>query len=693
VLLSSLLIYNFQEPLPGYTDGPTPEYLFPDFPGEPTPAVLTPHSPVATATTPPFVTATLPPEFTPGPTPTEIVLQQTPAPLSAGYETLNTLSQAEAPINDKADLARRLEGKTDIPHTLEPPASPLQIGDRKTFTISDTETNENFDVHATLRFITDHSYFWIQDDVGFNARELRDLAETFENHIYPTNRAFFGSEWSPGVDGDPHLYILYASGLGGTIAGYFSSLDSYNPELVEHSNGHEMFVLNADRMQLDREYTYGVLAHEFQHMIHWYRDRNESLWMNEGFSDLAMFLNGYSIGGHDQVFAADPDLQLNDWPNDQTETVPHYGASFLFNAYFLDRFGEQATRALVGHPDNGLESIDVVLRELNLRDPHSGAAIGADDVFADWVLANYLQDGSVGDGRYIYRDNPDTPSFSDTETDFACDPQWQTRDVHQYGVDYISIQCNSGESATLRFQGATTVGVLPADPYSGAYAFWSNKGEDSDMTLTREFDFSQVSGPLTLSYQTWYDLEKDFDYLYLLASLDGESWEMLNTPSGTSADLTGANYGWGYNGLSGSGSGSAGSSGPAWIHESVDISQFSGQVVQLRFEYITDGAVNGEGFLLDDIAVPEVGYFSDFEQNDGGWQAAGFVRIANSLPQTFRLSLIRLGAAATVEYIPLSAENTAEILLRIDDEDAVLVVSGTTRFTRQKAVYRFSFSP
>ncbi len=120
------------------------------------------------------------------------------------------------------------------------------------------------------------------------------------------------------------------------------------------------------------EYTYGVLAHEFQHMIHWYRDRNETSWLNEGFSDLAMFLNNYDIGGHDYLYAEDPDLQLNDWPNDQSQTTPHYGASFLFLNYFLDRFGEEATQALVANADNGMDSIDLVLQELNITDPLSG---------------------------------------------------------------------------------------------------------------------------------------------------------------------------------------------------------------------------------------------------------------------------------------------------------------------------------
>jgi len=127
----------------------------------------------------------------------------------------------------------------------------------------------------------------------------------------------------------------------------------------------------------------------------------------------------------------------------------------------------------------------------------------------------------------------------------------------------------------------------------------------------------------------------------------------------------------------------------------VDISQFAGQAVLLRFEYITDGAVNGEGFLLDDVAIPEIGYFSDFENDDGGWLSEGWVRITNVLPQTFRLALIKHGAQTTVEHIPLSADNSANIKLDVggDSSRVTLVVTGTTSFTRQNAAYRYFFTP
>ncbi|HEC61916.1 MAG TPA: hypothetical protein ENI27_06635 [bacterium] len=622
------------------------------------------------------------------------IAQTTPGVLSTPIiyaddlqETLKTLSDTVIPINDVPDLARRLEGKENIPPTMDPPAFSLQIGRQETFWVSNTDTNENFQVQATLRYVTDHAYFWIQDDVPYYPEDLVDLAETFENKIYPTNREFFGSEWTPGVDGDVHLYILYARGLGNGIAGYFSSTDGYNPLIQEYSNAHEMFMINADSVALDEEFTFGVLAHEFQHMIHWYRDRNEATWMNEGFSDLAMFLNGYSIGGHDNLYTRNPDLQLNDWPTDSDETGPHYGASFLFMTYFLDRFGEDATKALVADLSNGMDSIDKLLREMGATDPMTGETIGADNVFADWVVASYLKDPTVADGRYTYHNYPSAPQASATERIRSCGSEMITRDVHQYGVDYIQITC---KNYTLHFEGSLLVSLLPIDPYSGSYAFWSNKGDESDMTLTQTFDFTDQSGPLTLNYWTWYDIEEDFDYLYLEASQDGENWQILTTPSGTADDPTGANYGWGYNGVSQSGSGDG--SSPQWIQESVDISQFAGHQVQLRFEYITDAAVNGEGFLLDDVAIPQISYFTDFENDNGGWEAAGFARIQNILPQNFRLALITYGQETTVQYLSLSADNVVDIPLNFAG-DVVLVVTGTTRFTRQPATYRFNFTP
>lgn len=608
-----------------------------------------------------------------------------PPASSVPTDTATLLGQTTVPDRDLYDLACRLKDVCGVSTQLSAPATPLEAGARQQFWVLNTDTAAHFQVMATLRYVTPHSYFWVADGIDVRDADIAPLMDTFENKIYPTDREFFGSEWTPGVDNDPHIYILYVHGIGQSTAGYFSAPDEYNPLVSPYSNGHEMFIFSADGQNLTDEYTYSVLAHEFQHMIHWNQDRNESTWMNEGFSELATLLNGYTVGGVDLVYANNPNLPLLDWTSltDNPDiTAAHYGESFLFLTYFLDRFGDQATRAVVQDQENSLTSIDDVLHKLNVTDKQTGQPITGDDVVMDWMATLFLHNGSIGDGRYSFHNYPGAPKVSPTVTLRQCPVSPSASSVNQYGAVYIAITCTGDH--TLEFTGSTEASLVPADPHSGRYAFWSNKGDDSDMTLTHDFDLSSLTGPVTFSYWTWYDIEKGYDYLYLEASTDGQHWDVLKTPSCFDKDLSGNAYGCGYTGRSGGGDQTS-----SWINERVDLSRYAGKKIQLRFEYITDEALNGEGLLLDDVSIPAINYSSDFESDDGGWSANGFARIENSLPQTFRLSLIlKQQSGTTVQYIPVSADETADIPLSLKSGDsAVLIVTGTQRFTRIAAAY------
>lgn len=588
-------------------------------------------------------------------------------------ETIETLNQAQVPENDPYELACRLQAVCNVPETVQGKA--YQLGDKENFWLLNSDNVEYTQIDATLLYVTPHSYFWAEDGSEVNEADMKALMDTFENEIYPTTREFFGSEANPGVDGDPHIFVLYAGNLGTNIGGYFSSSDGFNPLVNEHSNAHELYVMTS-RQPLGDPYAYGTLAHEFVHMIQEAFDRNEETWINEGFADVGSFLNGYHSGGSEVFYVQNPDLQLNTWAdNSSPDFGTHYDQSFLYLAYFLDRFGEDATKALTTNPENGLASIDDTLAQLNVTDPETGNPITADDVFMDWALTLYLKDDSVGDGRYMYHNYPDAPQHIPEEFISTC-PQSFSTSVNQYGIDYHTIKCTGDHN--LHFTGSTLAKLIPEDANSGTHAFWSNEGNESNMTLTREFDFTGVEAPINFSYWTWYDIEKDWDYVHLAASTDGRTWELLTTPSGTDYNPIGASYGWSYTGQTN-----------GWIEEEVDLSQFAGQTVQLRFEYITDAAVNGEGFLLDDVRIDAIDYVSDFEADDGGWQAEGFVRIDNTLPQTYRLALITKGDTITVTHIPLNADQTAEIPLSLQPgEEAVLVVTGTTRFTNALAPYQ-----
>ncbi|OQY19487.1 MAG: hypothetical protein B6I35_11600 [Anaerolineaceae bacterium 4572_32.2] len=555
-----------------------------------------------------------PPDYdTPTPKPTPVITREPAGDLGAETELL--LETTIVPVRDLHELAIRLRGlPADTERTVNPGGSPdYAVGTRRLFHVSNVDTDEQFDIHAILEYKTEHVYMWVEENVRFDQDDLSAAADLFEEHTYTTDRTFFGSEWSPGVDNDPHVSILHARDLGNSVAGYYSSADEFVSAVRDDSNEMEMFYINIENVTINDSFYNGVLAHEFQHMIHWHNDRNEETWINEGFSELAMRLNGFDVGGSDWTFASNPDTQLNSWPEGPGAAGANYGAGYLFTSYFLDRFGAEATQALVGHVENSFASVEGVLDEL-------GAGLTYEGLFADWVVANLLDDPAIGDGRYGY-DDIDPPSFDIETSYYESDyPVSVSSTVHQHGADYIELY---GERPlTLRFTGSAQVGLVDTVAHSGQYVWWSNRGDDSDMTLTRAFDLSDVN-QATLEFWAWYSIEEDWDYAYVEASSDGgATWEILTTPSGVGTNPNGNSFGWAYTGSSG-----------GWIQEQVDISAYAGQEVLIRFEYVTDDAVNRPGFVVDDVAIPEIGYSSDFEEGEDGWETAGFMRHANVLPQ------------------------------------------------------------
>ena len=599
-----------------------------------------------------------------------------PDQLAEAHETLEVLNENIVPINDPIDLVGRLGGEPGVPDTLIDENAPYNVGAQKDFWVSNTDTNENFQISATLQYVGDNIYFWIEDGVRFNQSDLDRLASTFDQEIIPTNREFFGQEWNPGVDGDSRFYVLYAGGLGNSLAGYFSSADELHPDAHPFSNAHEMFLLSSDNVPLNDSYIYGTMAHEFQHMIHWYQDKNEESWVNEGFSMLAEHVNGYDTGGFDWEYMRNTDMQLNDWGGDVGQNGPHYGASFLFMVYFLDRFGEDATKAFVSHDENGFASLDAVFAELNIQNPTTGKLYTGNEFFADWVVANMLQDTGIENQRYDYI-SYSPYSIDNTKTYYEC-PTSITGDVFQYGADYLSLACPG--SYTVEFTGSEVVSLLPFNhPSSGENFFWSNLGDESNMRLTREFDLSQVSGPVELRFNTWYDLEEDYDYAYISASVDGTNWDILDSQNCTSLNPSGNSYGCGWNGQS-----------DGWIDEAVDLSQYAGEKVTVRIDYVTDAAVNGKGMAIDDLRLDAVGYTSDLESDEGGWLAEGFVRVQNTLPQSFSVSVIHAGNQPKVDQYQLEAGEKLTLDVEIGNsfDEVILVISGTTPVTREKATYQ-----
>lgn len=606
----------------------------------------------------------------------------TPAsgPDQSSFDEVAMLEASEMPSADRRLLAMQLRpGVEDIPEVVTSSVPQYKVGDKQQLWISNSDTQEHRQVTAELKYLTDVVAVWVEEGVQLNQGDLEASADRFTKETYPINRGFFGSEWNPGVDSDPRLHILHARGLGENVAGYYSSADEYSKEVNPYSNEREMFYVSAEsgNARPNSAFYDGTLAHEFQHMIHWANDRNETSWVNEGLSELASFLNGFDVGGHDLSYAQRPDTQLTTWADPSTEsTSEHYGGSYLFASYFLDRFGDDLTKAMVASDKNGAAGFDEALEQ-------AGRPERFDDIFADWVIANYLDAPDAdAEGRYGYSEIDLFPmAISEEYRRYPASAQAQ---VSQYGADYIRL--TGSQPVTIRFEGQQQVPLVDATP-QGQYSWWSNRGDVSDSTLTRPVDLRNVSSA-SLLFSTWYEIEDGWDYAYVEVSTDGgNNWDILEGKHTTQENPVGNAFGPGWTGISG------GEDEARWIEEQVDLSQYAGKEILLRFQMVTDDAVNKPGLLIDNLRIPEINWQDDGETGEGDWTANGWILTDNSIKQDWLVQVLELGGGTlTVERMEIGPDGVGE--LRIDNmadlQEAMMIVSAIAPATTEKANYSYT---
>ena len=570
------------------------------------------------------------------------------------------------------ELAVRL-GRTGglvLPVARQTPLA-YQEGQQDELTVMDAIAPSLRTVNATLRLITPSAYFYFQDGLDVSQEDLEEAGRDFEEVVYPTVARYFGQEWTPGVDSDRHITLLHTDLPG--LGGYFSDADEYPRAVSPTSNEREMVYLAINGTKPGSDAYNGLVAHELQHLVHWKADRTEEVWVNEGLSELAAEL-ARGGSGSTPMAVAQPDTQLNAWGPLGSGNAPHYAASYLFVRYLLEHYGGwEGARRLREEPADGIEGIDAYLAPFGVT---------FEDVFADWLVANYLDDPNGG--PYSYADAEVEVSSADTLTDYD-----EGEDsVHQFAADYIEVDLAEGD-AVFSFDGDEAVKAIPNEPHSGLGQWWSGRGDAIDSTLTGEFDLTGLESA-TLTFWTWYDIEEQWDYAYVMASSDGGStWQILRGRQTSDENPLGLAYGPAYTGKSGGGD------SPAWVEESIDLSPFAGQNILLRFEYITDEGINLDGWAIDDIAIPELAFFDDGER-DGHWQAQGFQRLTASLSQRFIVRVIEMGETTSVRPLPLDAANRGEVRLSgfgSTLDKAVIVVAAASDGTTQTAPYRYSLRP
>ena len=130
--------------------------------------------------------------------------------------------------------------------------------------------------------------------------------------------------------------------------------------------------------------------------------------------------------------------------------------------------------------------------------------------------------------------------------------------------------------------------------------------------------------------------------------------------------------------------------GSGWRRETIDLTPFAGQVILLRFQYVTDQLVTGDGLALDNITIPEIGFYDSVEQPAGGWVAEGFLRATGYIPQTWSLQLVTFGATGpSVTALSLSVAQSASFTVDPGSgyRAPILIVAATAPQTLQPAYF------
>lgn len=569
-------------------------------------------------------------------------------------ENLARLWHLDPPIYDYYDVAKQFGDS---------------VGDRTVFAakpelglVRDFYVDEQI-ISAELVKITENVLFWMEEGYVYSPSVLDRVAERVESEIYFNLANLFGQEWRPGIDNDAHFSILHIGSIDSfNEIGFFNSVNQFPKSLDESSNEQEMIFLNMDQLEFGSEFYYATLAHELQHLIHWNLDGNESVWLNEGLSQLAEAYLGFD-SSETYDYLNDTSLQLNTWEYEDDVIYSHYAASFLFAIYFWEQFGDEAVTALANSQLNSMASVRQVLS-------HYQPDLTLEEFLGNWAAANLIDEDGA-DGPYGY--STFRISFPDKHERLRDFPYQSTRQLAQYGVHYLDIR-QSG-SYQLTFAADTLVNLLPSAPLQGERVWYAPSNNDVAATLTRRFDLSATKSA-TLEFTAWYELERDFDFAYVSVSADqGRSWVALEpqnySPGTYGPALTGQSVG-----IPGNIKG--------WIDESISLNEYVGQEILVRFIVLNDGAFSEHGFALASIGIPEINYLSTADERAEDWESAGFLVSGVSLPQQWSLQLVQ---GQTVRPIALDDLNQAEILLENDSQGATLIVMPQTPYVTEDATY------
>jgi len=566
-------------------------------------------------------------------------------------------------------------------------APPDVIGDTEDFWIQWGPDADHVDqwkeVASTCRGVGTYCSVFVEDVEWTNGHidqtVVDQIIATFDGTIYPIESANFRA--LPDYKGQDKVTIFLSDiqdgwGTGDPvqtlyIAGYFHSLN-YTDDL--HSN--DRHLVNIDTYPgiyyggtADPSHALGTVAHEYQHLLHFWSDPDETTWLNEGQSDYAEFLTlGILEDSHLAYFYIFHSANLESWGSGDASVLESYGASLSFMMYLYENFGGDALMSAIHNdPLNGRSSIDNQLTATTFADvykdwtlanllddpsligPNSGAAlgftsydVGSSDTWL-YTVTNYIWGPGLNWdwGPYPYSD----PLFGDVDTYPSPDFGHWADTQQQLDANYFIYEAN-GSPSIFNFDfmgnGPYSADYQIAVPSVGDLEWYSNGGngwyDGNEHTLDYTFDFSACASP-QLVFDTWVDIEEGWDFGYVMVSTDGgATWAYLDDVGAYMSDYrhpeayVGVGCAYAFTGEA-----------QGWLYDATfDLSAYGNTAdVKVRFSYVTDDAYAPFGWIVDNIRVSNgVVILDGSDASDATWTSNGWTHTDTIHPLDWDVYLV-----------------------------------------------------
>jgi hypothetical protein len=499
----------------------------------------------------------------------------------------------------------------------------------------------------TLRGVGEHIEVWVANDLAFpekdcrkNSTEVTDaqvssLIHEFDEVIFPRETKAFSTPpertgTNAGLAGDftgaGNRTVTLVDNIRDDnffdfpkrltyIAGFFSeqfnelfdrnviTIDAYD---WAHRTGTDPQHEPADdpcvsRPARPRMYE-STFAHEWQHLLTYYTDPDEQVWISEGMADYAQSLTGYSdtdVGVRHRGFdnhltcyqgfgivkteynpnprdCGGPANSPNLWSEGEPdEILADYGITYQLMLYLHDRFGAKLlTRLHLDKENHGLAAIAAALpKGENLPDVLHD--------FQVMTLVDKIAGEPGGIVKGVARHRVTARNLRST-VNLDNPSAYGRAGAPPNGADYVRLP---REWRTVGFEGAASLPPVPLAWTTDSGMLFSGNTPDTDASAVR-----QVAVPATdpvLRFTTTYGLEDNFDYGYVTVSADGgKTYQAIKGDRTVDGPL-----------------GAAITGKAADVTLSYDLQPYAGKSVLLGFRYVSDSAVSIGGWHIKDVKV------------------------------------------------------------------------------------------